>query len=138
MNKEKTITILRWVAVPIAALLCAVLACLITVLYSWLDRSVVSEPTLLTILFEYVVKNLFLGAGFVYGGSYTAPSHTKTVSTILATVFVCISVFYILFNYLFQGETSYYADFIIAPIGAVCTSVYIHRSLKDELSEEKK
>ena len=129
---KNIIEILRWIAVPIAAIAG------MFILY-WIGRFVVGrliDPTVINISY-YISRffvELFPGAGFVLCGSFMAPKHQGIVSIVLAVVFCCFSLLSSLFAY--NSDSFSYVEIVYILIGCV-GAIYSTRLIYNIEKEQK-
>lgn len=124
MNKT-TKNILRWIAVPFACVLGDAVGFWLPYLVNYLSGDL-SWPYA-----DYPIMAIcggFSGALFVIAGSYTAPSHQRTTSIVLATL-RCIIAIAALVVVCISREDGWILHIVrggATVIGAIIASVHVH------------
>lgn len=129
--KKDGLTVLRWIAVPFAAILAAFIINLIGVVYTWINGNGIEFYTGgtssigLTTIILFLLQNFAVGFSFVWFGAYVAPSNQKNVAIILSTVQVCICVGSAILMLLGFATSSLqiWAAIIAAAIGGISAAV---------------
>lgn len=122
---SKTKTILRWIAVPFASIIAYILGCLLLGLWIWFNSPSDLENN---ISITFLFRDAAAAAMFVFAGTFTAPSHRKTVSIILATTSVCFSAFLAFLSIItpINSSLEFWLSIIASIIGAISASAFIH------------
>lgn len=97
MKNKTLITILRWIAVLPAAVLGAILANIVAIVFQYIESIFIGTPIndgCISIV-EIIlcgIRNAIFGAAFVAAGWYVAPYHKNTVKIVLTTIFVLLNI----------------------------------------------
>lgn len=118
--------ILRWIAVPFAAVLAAIVINAIGVIYAYINGGgytlyTGSKVTSITSIIVTIFVQGLVGYAFVKAGTYTAPKYKKITSIVLATVLACISILSIILiiKGVASGTFDVWAALIVTPVGAI-------------------
>ena len=133
--------ILRWIAVPFAALLGSFLVNAVGGIYEWINTSGASIYTgtenigLASIIIKLLVSGVS-GYVFVYAGSYVAPSSKRTVSVVLATVMAILC--FISLCFMFGGLSSFSIFTLLEVLVTAGGSIYASYSMPSEEVQKQK
>lgn len=118
--------ILRWIAVPFAAVLAAIVVNAIGVIYAYINGGgytlyTGSKVTSITSIIVTIFVQGLVGYAFVKAGAYTAPKYKKITPIVLATVLGCISILSIILiiKGVASGTFDVWAALIATPVGAI-------------------
>lgn len=98
-NRQNIMKILRWIAVPLVAMLFAYIASLAAELFARLNFTGVGNGNWLDMILYWLSKGLFEGAGVVYGGALVAPRNKGIVSVVISTLWTALCVIVICFTF---------------------------------------
>ena len=129
---EVYIKILRWIAVPFAAILGMVVFFILGKLLMGInDFSFIvyagEKTTSLTKIISEIAINFFAGCGFVYCAIYTAPNAKKVVSVVFTTI-MCMFVIAIFLFFIKNGANHsvlHYVNLLVTCIGTIACTVYL-------------
>ena len=110
--------VLRWIAVPLVAILFAYLASFVGELFARLNFTGFGNNNWLDQLLYWLSKGLFQGAGIVYGGALVAPKNKGIVSIVIATLWIslCVLVVFITFSDQTWYKLVYYVSGIVSAV----------------------
>ena len=117
-KKNQVVNIIRWVIVlPSAVFAYFVVGALLVFL-----GAMILPDTTFGVYFLAIIANLGSGYAFVFGGLKVAPSHHKTVVTVLASVVLVMAVVFTFFNVQYQEFKAIFGT-VFMLLGAIVMAV---------------
>lgn len=121
--------ILKWIAVPFAAVLCSFIGGAIFKLSQWIFYGYIlpsenpdAPITSITHILVYLLGEFAIGAGFVYGGVLVAPSAKKIVNIVLATIEVMFCIIAALMSHFITADLTFLSG--LALIACAAGSIF--------------
>lgn len=116
--------VLRWIAVPFAAIAASFLLHIIITLWSGLNNAgymlyTGTEGTSITKILLSLTRDFFVGGAFVLAGAYTAPTHQRTTAIVLATIDCTICVISLVYTIIVWSSILQCISIILTMVGAI-------------------
>lgn len=124
--------ILRWIAIPFAAILSSLLIhILCTLLIGQMQSYNGINITSITDIILCIIRDLSVGGMFVYAGAMVAPKANKIVSVILATIACIMCIISFVSNILTHGGFMTHIGIVATLIGAIVGSIKVNEEIEE-------